>query len=148
MKLVAFLFACLIAAAVSGCDTKGEPMAFDKVCGLGNDGKTVETKGVLSDKGSVFCSNTSGRMECGFRFSAESGGEGFNADIAIGSGANSMDELSRGYKAEDIVIRGDDGNRIELGKPLTITGKISAYQSSEAPNGIGCFIKVYKIEKK
>ena len=134
---------------LAGCGSvEGEKMEYGKVCGLGNDGKMVETSGFLADKGSVFCSNTSGRMECGLKFSAEAGGEGFNADIAVGSGANSMDELPKGYKPEDIVVRGDDGNAIDLGKGVTVTGKLSAYQSTEAPNGVGCFIQVQKLVQK
>lgn len=148
MKGFAFLLVVLI-AAVSGCGSKGEPVEFGKACGLGNDGKTLEIKGFLADKGSVFCSNTGGRMECGLRFTEKAGEkEGFNADIEVGSGANTIDELARGYKPEDIKVRGDGGNEIDLSKQVTVTGKLSAYQSTEAPSGIACFIQVYKIDQK
>lgn len=148
MKGFAFLLVVVI-VAFSGCDSKGEPVAFGKACGLGNDGKSVEIKGFLADKGSVFCSNTGGRMECGLRFTERSGEkDGFNADIEVGSGANTIDELPRGYKPEDIKVRGDDGNEIDLAKQVTVTGKLSAYQSTESPSGIACFIQVYKIDQK
>ena len=147
-----FLFPALalcLVLVIAGCETKGVPVAYDQACTLGNDKKTIETKGFLDDDGSVFCSNTSGRMECGFAFKKSADGKkGFSADIAIGSGANSMDKLNRGYKKEDIVIRNNDGNVVDLGKEVTITGDLSAYQSESAPNGVGCFVKVYKIEQK
>jgi hypothetical protein len=138
-----------IAFVIAGCDSKGVPIAFDQACTLGNDKKTIETSGFLDDNGSVFCSNTSGRMECGFAFKkSPDGKKGFSADIAIGSGANSMDRLERGYKKEDIVIRNNEGNTVDLGKEVKITGDLSAYQSDTEPNGVGCFVKVYKVEQK
>lgn len=149
MRFLGFLLLVFAVSLLAGCAVEGEKMEYGKVCGLGNDGKMVETSGFLADKGSVFCSNTSGRMECGLKFSGKAGdAEGFNADIAIGSGANTMDELPKGYKPEDIVVRGDDGNKIDLAKEVTITGKLSAYQSTEAPKGIGCFIQAQKIVQK
>jgi hypothetical protein len=146
LSMAAFLF---VAFAFAGCDTKGVPTPFDQACALGNDKKTIETKGFLDDNGSVFCSNTGGRMECGFAFKKTlDGKKGFSADIAIGSGANSMDKLERGYKKENIVIRNNDGNVVDLGKEVTITGDLSAYQSDSEPSGVGCFVKVYKVEQK
>ncbi len=136
---------CMLAI---GCDVSGEPVDYDKVCSLGNDKKSIETKGFLDDAGGVFCSNTSGRMECGFKLKKELGAEkGFTADVAIGSGANTMDELERGYERTDIVIRNNAGEVVDLGKEVTVTGTLSAYQSSEAEGGVGCFVKVFKIEQ-
>lgn len=55
-----------LAAFAAGCSVTGEPIEFSKACALENDGKTFEVSGVLAQRGSVFCSNTGGRMECGF----------------------------------------------------------------------------------
>lgn len=144
--IASFLFLGIVSAS---CDTKGEPVAYDKACALGNDGKTIETKGFLDDAGGVFCSDTSGRMECGMKLKAKTDEKtGFTADIALGSGSNTMDELPRGYQKTDIVIRNNEGGVVDLGKEVTVTGRLSAYQSTEAPGGVGCFVKVYKIEQK
>ncbi len=148
MKVRSFLLV-LVVSGLAGCAVTGEPMEYADVCKIENDGKYVETKGYLADKGSVFCSNRGGRMECGLRFSAKAGDkDGFNADIEVGSGSNTIDELPRGYKKEDIVVRGDNGGTIDLSKDVKVTGKLSSYQSQDAPGGIGCFIQVYKIEQK
>ncbi|HUF03474.1 MAG TPA: hypothetical protein VMM38_04790 [Aridibacter sp.] len=149
MRPPIILSVLFLGIACVGCDTKGEPVAYDKACSLGNDGRTIETKGFLDDAGGVFCSDTSGRMECGMKLKAKADDKtGFTADIALGSGANTMDELPRGYQKTDIVIRHNEGGVVDLGKEVTVTGKLSAYQSTEAPGGVGCFVKVYKIEQK
>lgn len=148
MRFLIIASVLLLALAGAGCDTKGEPVAYDQACSLGNDGRSIETKGYLDDVGSVFCSDTSGRMECGMKLKARSEDKtGFTADIALGSGANTMDKLERGYQRTDITIRNNEGNVVDLGKEVTITGTLSAYQSTEVPGGVGCFVKVYKIEQ-
>lgn len=149
MRILFPVLVLCLAILIAGCDTKGVPVSYDQACALGNDGKTIATKGYLSDDGSVFCSNTGGRMECGFTFKKSPDAKAaFSADIAVGSGSNSMDKLNSGYKKEDIAIRGNDGNAVDLSKEVTITGKLSAYQSDSAPNGVGCFVQAYKIEQK
>ena len=147
-RILASLLMALFLLA-SGCDTTGEPVAYERVCDLGNDKKSIETEGFLDDAGGVFCSNTSGRMECGLKLKQSLKDEkGFTADVAIGSGANTMDELSSGYKPTDIAIRNNDGNVIDLGEKVKVTGTLSAYEDTTSPGKTGCFIKVYKIEQK
>lgn len=148
MRSITIAVVVLIGLFFIGCQVKGQPMAYDQVCSLGNDKKTIETEGYLDDGVTVLCSNTGGRMECGLDLKKGPDSKArFSADIATGSGVNSMNDLPSGYKKSDIVIRNNDGNVIDLGKPVKITGKLSAYQSSDAAGGVGCFVQVYKIEQ-
>ena len=137
-----FLFAA--AMFITGCAVKGDPIEITKACVVDNDGKNFEVKGVLSQRGSVFCSNTGGRMECGFNLLEKQGSENkLRVDIEQGSGANTVDKLESGYKKEDIKFRDNSGNQIALDTdPVKLTGKISV-----SPDAQACFMQVYKIEK-
>ncbi len=132
---------------VAGCNVEGEPVEQAKMCDAGNDGKRIETEGFLDDKKGLFCSNTSGRMECGFKLKGSADAEeGFSADIEIGSGANTMDKVERGYQKSDIVIRDNDGNRIDLEKKVKVTGDLRSTNDPVSKNVV-CYLKVLKIEQ-
>ncbi|MBK9164703.1 MAG: hypothetical protein IPM21_12515 [Acidobacteria bacterium] len=117
-------------------------------CKIENDGKFFQVSGVLAQRGSVFCSNTGGRMECGFDLLESQGSQNkLRVDIEQGSGANTVGKLERGYKAEDIKIRDNAGNQVALDKDVVkLTGKLSV--APAAPGGQGvCFMQVNKIER-
>lgn len=147
MKGFWVLIAALMLFAV-GCDTKGVPTEFANVCTPENEKKTLEVSGVLQSRTSVFCSNTGGRMECGFDFLESAGGDRkFSAEIAQGSGANTVDKLERGFKKEDVKIRDNAGNLIALGSDkVKLTGKMSVVAPTGGSQGV-CFMQVYKIER-
>lgn len=148
MKNYVILAVLLVCCVLVGCDTTGEPVEYSKVCSKASDGKTVETSGFLDDAGGVFCSNTSGRMECGFKLKNDLKDEkGFSADIAIGSGANSMDKLESGYQKSDIKVRNNDGNPVDLSKKVKVTGKVSFSDDPAYTSGPVCYVKIYKIEQ-
>jgi len=138
-----------LAAFTASCSVTGEPIEFSKACAIENDGKNFEVQGVIAQQGrSVFCSNTGGRMECGFDLLETAGSSNkLRVDIEQGSGANSVDKLSSGYKKEDIKIRDDSGSEITLERDVVkLTGKISV--APAAPGGQGvCFMQVRKIER-
>ncbi|HMS09602.1 MAG TPA: hypothetical protein PKE66_08970 [Pyrinomonadaceae bacterium] len=146
-------FGCFLVAisalVLSGCgDVTGEPIEMSNACKVENDGKFFQVSGVLAQRGSVFCSNTGGRMECGFDLLEASGSQNkLRVDIEQGSGANTVDKLERGYKAEDIKIRDNAGNQVALDKDaVKLTGKLSV--APAAPGGQGvCFMQVNKIER-
>ena len=129
---------------LAGCNTKGEPVEFSKACDVANEKKVVEISGFLVDKGGVFCSNIGGgRLECGFTLTEKLGDDkGFKAEIAQGSSANSVEELPRGFKKEDIKIRDNGGNIISPSDKVKLTGKMSV-----GPGGVPCFMQVDKIER-
>jgi len=134
---------------MAGCSVTGEPIEFSKACAIENDGKNFEVKGVIAQQGrSVFCSNTGGRMECGFDLleSAASSNK-LRIDIEQGSGSNTVNKLESGYKKEDIKIRDNSGAEVALEKDtVKLTGKISV--APAAPGGQGvCFMQVRKIER-
>lgn len=150
MKLNFWLAACLAVFFCFGCaPVVGEKVEYAKACDRGNDKKTLEVKGFLDDAGGLFCSNTSGRMECGFKFKKDLAQKerGFSADIATGGGANAMDEVKSGYRKSDLVVRDDNGKKVDLGKEVTVTGLLTSFEDKTSPEGGGCYMKVYKIEQ-
>lgn len=150
MKLTTLIIISMIAIFCFGCaPVEGEPVEYSKACDRGNDKKTIEVKGFLDDDGGLFCSNTSGRMECGFKLKddLQSKDRGFTADIATGGGANTMDKVGSGYKKSDIVVRDNEGNAVDLTKKATVTGTLNSFEDKTSPEGGGCYMKVYKIEQ-
>lgn len=143
ISVIAFL--CLAAA---GCNTTGIPVEHAKACDAENDGKTLEVSGFLSDKGSLFCSNTGGGpVRCGFKLLANPSDEkGFSADIETGSGANTVEKPTSGYKKEDLKVRDNNGNLINLAEKVKVTGKIHTTKDPVSNNTV-CYMTVYKIEK-
>ena len=146
MKRIIAIF-CL--TVLAGCgDTTGVPTAFADACDPGNEKKYIEVSGVLAQRGSVFCSNTGGRMECGFDLMEAAGsGKKLRVDIEQGSGANTVNKLERGYKAEDIKIRDNAGNPVALNTDkVKLTGKMSVVAPAGGSQGV-CFMQVSKIER-
>ena len=143
MKAI-YLMGFLVAAFVlSSCTKEAVPTDISKICAADNEKKYVVTSGYLDPGGSVFCSNTGGRMDCGLDVIANPGGKrAFGADIEQGSGASEIEKLSSGYKKEDIKIHNTTGGIINLSDKVTLTGQMSI-----APGGSVCFMEVDKIEK-
>ena len=143
------LVVLVVAFASFACaPVEGEPVDYAKACDAEMDNKTIEVKGYLDDGGGLFCSNTSGRMECGFKFkkSLDQEDRGFSADIATGGGANAMDQVKSGYKKSDIVVRDNEGTKIDLSKEVTITGEQNSSRDPVSKDLV-CYMKVYKIEQ-
>lgn len=129
---------------VSGCAVTGEPVDFSKACDQANDGRYLQLSGVLSARSSVYCSNRGGRMECGLDLLETTGSQNrISADIEVGSGANTMDEVPKSYTKNALKIRDNAGNPIALDtEPAKFTGKMLI-----APGSPGvCLMQVYKIE--
>ena len=145
-KKLLLIFAALVVAA--GCNTTGTPTEFANACNVDHDKKTLEVAGFLRAPTSFYCSNRAGRMECPFDFvEAFSSEKKITADIATGSGANTVDEIPKGFKKEDLKIRDNAGAPVVLGTDkVKLTGKMMI--APAAPGGQGvCLMQVYKIEK-
>lgn len=107
-----------------------------------NDGKYLSTVGFLDDRGSIFCSNTGGRMDCSLNFVAAPGGERvFGAEIEQGSGASEIEKFGSSYKSDDLKIHDSTGALIKLTDKIRVTGKLSVVPGST------CFMEIDKIEK-
>jgi hypothetical protein len=143
------LFLICVVAMLTACGTKGEPVEFANACDASHDGKTLEVGGVLSQSRSfILCSNRGGRMECPFDFSATADGEQkITADIEQGTGANTADEIPKGFKKEDLKVRDNNGSPIALGTDkVKATGKMLI--APAAPGGQGvCLMQVNKLER-
>jgi hypothetical protein len=140
------LITVLFATLLFGCNKTGVPTEYANACAQDLDGKTREISGILNTRSSVYCSNRGGRMECPFDFLESAGGESkITADIEVGSGANTVTEIPKGFKKEDIKVRDNAGNQIALGSDkVKLTGKMLI--APAAPGGQGvCLIQVYKI---
>lgn len=144
------VFASALATAflISACAVTGEPVEFSKACDQANDGKNLQVTGVLIPRKSIFCSNRGGRMECPFDLQESATSQSkITADIEVGSGANTMDEVPKGFKKEDLKIRDNAGNPVALDTDVVkANGKMMI--APAAPGGQGvCLMQVYKIEK-
>jgi hypothetical protein len=135
---------CLFTA----CNKTGIPTEFANACAQDLDGKTIEVSGILESRSSIFCSNYGGRMECPFDLVQSAGSENkIGADVEVGTGANSVTDIPKGFKKEDIKVRDNAGNQIALGTDkVKLTGKMLI--APAAPGGQGvCLMQVYKIER-
>jgi hypothetical protein len=133
---------------VSACNTTGVPTEFANACAQDLDGKTIEVSGILEPRSMVYCSNRGGRMECPFDLLEAAGSEKkIGADVEVGSGANTVTEIPKGFKKEDLKVRDNAGNQVNLGTDkVKLTGKMLI--APAAPGGQGvCLMQVYKIEK-
>lgn len=142
------VFTVLLLIPALGCGTTGIPTEFANACAADNDKKTLEVAGVLQARSSILCSSYGGRMECPFEFLETAGSEKkMTAEIEVGSGANTMDEVPKGFKKEDLKIRDNAGNLVAIGSDkVKLTGKMMI--APAAPGGQGvCLMQVYKVEK-
>lgn len=147
MRVVVGSFFTLV-LLVTSCSVTGEPVEFAKACDQANDGKTLQVTGVLMPRKSIFCSNRGGRMECPFDFQESAAGPNkITADIEVGSGANTMGEVPKGFKKEDLKVRDNSGDLVTLETDtVKATGKMMI--APAAPGGQGvCLMQVYKVEK-
>jgi len=148
MKKTIFLLIAITTITAAGCDYKGELVEHANACSDGNNEKYIEVSGILKNKGGIFCSNTSGRMECGFRLMKdETDTEGFTADLAVGSSANTVEKIEKNFKPEDLKIRDNAGEFVRIGDKLRLTGKITVVKDATDPKGGVCYMKVDKIER-
>jgi hypothetical protein len=142
MKYYLILTICCLGFTL-GCNKTGTPVEFSQACNIENEKKYLEVSGFLDDKGSVYCSNRSGRMECSFKLKENPTGEKtIGAEIEVGTAANTVEELKKNFKREDIKIRDNNGNIISLTDKVKLTGQMSI-----TPDGKVCFMTVTKIEK-
>ena len=138
----------IAATFASACaNVTGVPTDFAKACSPDNEGKYIEVSGVLEQRGSIFCSSTSGRMECGFDLLESAGSDkNVRVDIEQGSGANTVDKVDRGYNKEDVKIRDSSGAQIALGSDrVRVTGKMNVVPPAGDAVGV-CFMQVERIE--
>jgi hypothetical protein len=145
MKIYLILAVSILALTAVGCGrpTSGTPVEFSNACSAENEKKYIETSGFLDSGGGIYCSNRGGRMECSFNLKESPTGEKkISAYIEQGASANMVEELKSGFKKEDIKIRDNGGNVVNLAEKVKIVGEMNV-----TPDGKVCFINVTKIEK-
>jgi hypothetical protein len=141
MKLT-ILGICLM-LLVACAAKQGEPMAFPTTCHVEDDGKYVAITGYLTDGGSVYCSDTGGRMDCNLTLTEKPDGDAkILASVAQGTGKSSIEDFGSSYKKSDLKIHDNSGGMVKIGDKVTLTGKFSVI-----PDGSSCFITVDKIDK-
>ena len=119
-RIIIVLVCGMFALACS--PVEGMPTEYGKACDIVHDGKTLEVKGYLDAGNGIMCSERKGNMLCGLILKAKSDDDkGFKVNIYTGGGANSMDQIESSYTKSDLNVRGDDGKKIDLEKPVTIT---------------------------
>lgn len=144
MRQIFILPTIFVCSILAGCSSKtAVPVDFSNACKIENEKKYVQISGYLDDKGGVFCSNTGGRMDCGFTLTEKPKDEkGIRVEIEQGNGANEIGKLERGYKLEDIKIFDNSGSAIKLSDKVKIAGEMNVM-----PDGSFCFIEADRIER-
>lgn len=145
MKLSIALFAFALLTIHCG---PGTPVEYSNACNPENNKKYIEVSGILDTKGGVFCSNTSGPLECGFKLLQNAGDDkGISSDITVGTWSNNVEKPESGFKREDVKIRDNNGEFVKLGEKVKLTGEITAVEDKTASDGKVCYLKVSKIER-
>jgi hypothetical protein len=142
-RLVLILAAGVLAAS---CTAKqAETIDFANSCKVENDGKYVAITGYLKDGGSIFCSNIgSSTVNCSLTLTETADGtKGIKADIEQGSGSNEIEKFEGSYKKENLKIRDNGGQTVNIGDKVKLTGKFSV-----TPDASLCFMHADKIEKQ
>ncbi len=145
MKLSIALFAFAMLTIHCG---PGTPVEYSNACNPENNKKYIEVSGILDTKGGVFCSNTSGPLECCFKLLQNAGDDkGISSDITVGTWSNNVEKPESGFKREDAKIRDNNGEFVKLGEKVKLTGEITAVEDKTASDGKVCYLKVSKIER-
>jgi hypothetical protein len=132
---------------VTSCNKTGTPVEYGKACDAANDNKVIEVAGYIDDAGSLFCSNTGGPMTCGFKLKQNVGDkQGISIDIQTGSSSNTVEKPSGSYKREDLKIRDNSGNLVNLADKYRVTGTMKIAKGSGSSPDV-CYVTVTKIEK-
>ncbi len=144
MKLFITVFALALLTIHCG---DGTPVEYADACNPENNKKYIQVSGFLDEKGGIFCSNTSGPLECGFKLYNAPGDEKYiSSDITVGSWSNNVEKPERNYSRDDIKIRDNKGEFVKLGEKVKLTGEITAVADKTAKDGVVCYLKVGKIE--
>lgn len=145
MKLSILLFTFVLMTIHCG---NGEPVEYSNACNPDNNKKYIQVSGILDEKDGIFCSNTSGPLECGFKLYKNAGDEKYiSSDITVGSFSNNVEKPASGYKREDLKIWDNKGELVKLGGNVKLTGEITAVADNTAQDGVVCYLKVQKIEQ-
>lgn len=142
------VFVLIIAVISIGCTVEsGVPTEFASACSAENDKKVIEVAGFLEPRKFMYCSNRSGRMECGFDLKESLGSEKVvRVEIEQGDSANMASKLESGFKPEDVKIRDNAGSVISISEKVRVTGTMSIVPAVQGSDGV-CFMQVSKIER-
>lgn len=139
MKHLAILTIALMAVS---CTKQSTPVDLANACAADNEKKYISTTGFLNDGGSIFCSNTGGRMDCSLDLVASPGGARvLGAEIEQGTGSSEIEKFESGYKKDGLKIHDASGGLVKLGDKVRVTGEMSVVPGST------CFMEIDKIEK-
>lgn len=145
MKFFSLIFVFALMTIHCG---NGTPVEYANACNPDNNKKYIQVSGFLDEKGGIFCSNTSGPLECGLKLLKNAGDDkGISSDITVGSWSNNIEKPASGFKREDLKIRDNNGEFVKLGDAVKLTGEITAVADSTAQDGVVCYLKVGKIER-
>lgn len=137
-----FLILFALAALAAGCRKEAMNVDLANACAADNEKKYISTTGYLNDGGSIYCSNTGGRMDCSLDLVASPGGPRvLGAEIEQGSSSSEIEKFEGSYKKDDLKIHDANGGLVKIGDKVKITGQMSVVPGST------CFMEIDKIEK-
>ena len=150
MKNYLILTIIFICGFLTACNQTGTPVEYARACDAENEKKYIEVVGYLDDKGGLFCSNTGGGpVRCGFKLLETLGAEkGFSADIETGTWGNNVEKPKSGYKREDLKVRDNSGNFINLNDKVKLVVRMNVLKNASNPEHDVCYLTVTKIEKQ
>ncbi|HMJ08491.1 MAG TPA: hypothetical protein VK468_05775, partial [Pyrinomonadaceae bacterium] len=148
MSMKALVLCAAAGLSIAACAGKpAETIDFANSCKIENDAKYVAITGYLNDGGSIFCSNIGGGpVTCGLMLAETADGvkgRGLKSDIDQGSGSNQIEKFEGSYKKENLRIRDNAGQMVNIGDKVKLTGKFSV-----TPDASLCFMHADKIEKQ
>jgi hypothetical protein len=102
--------------ATAFCTGAATRPAFEKGQTKGARG---QVEGYVQIPRSLMCSDT-----CNFHFTPDAAGKGPNiaASLRLGSGSNQLDGMKKDFKREDLVLRTLDGKKVDLARPVRLSG--------------------------
>jgi hypothetical protein len=144
MNLSSLVLVIVLMSAVlfTSCKKDATPVDLSNACAADNEKKYLSTVGYLNDGGSIYCSNTGGRMDCSLDLVASPGGPRvLGAEIEEGNGSSEIEKFEGSYKKDDLKIHDANGGFVKIGDKVRITGEMSVVPGST------CFMEIDKIEK-
>ncbi|MBN2100711.1 hypothetical protein JW710_02355 [Candidatus Dojkabacteria bacterium] len=105
-------------------------ITFDEAFDESNSTEIVEVEGLLGIPTSVYCMST-----CTIRLydkdDTDRKSTYIRLVIDLNDGRNSMDQLPSMYQLSDLKVQDQDGNYVDISKPVTIKGKLIVEKDDE-----------------
>jgi hypothetical protein len=142
MQRFLWVLVLVVDVALLGCGRPETGESIAEVCHPTNNGKLKSVFGYIGTLPVItYCATT-----CTLRLRAQRAPEGkeMGATFMLGTGKNLLEELPKEFTEADIRIKDDNGDSIQGGDAVRITGRLSV---STSDGNFSCSIAATKVEK-